>query len=86
MKAFELNYTKANGETNNYLILTPQELFAGGWGGFVAKVINIGSPNTIRRFNWHRINSLAPLHKRQSGAPPALSIYSPLDELAESLT
>jgi hypothetical protein len=62
MKAFKLNYTKANGETNDYLILTPQESFAGGWGGFVAKVYNTGLPNSMRRFNWHRI-------KRQQGLP-----------------
>jgi hypothetical protein len=63
-KAFELNYTKANGKTENYLILTPDEFFFSGNGGFVATVCRDGYENVIRRFNWHRINSFAPLHKR----------------------
>ena len=66
-KAFELNYTKANGKTEDYLILTPNEFFFSGNGGFVATVCRDGlgpSSPVIRRFNWHRINSFAPLHGR----------------------
>jgi hypothetical protein len=69
-KIFKLNYTKANGKTKDYLILTPSASFDEGFGGFFAEIFpeypNGGWASTvdgIRRFNWHRINSLTPLHE-----------------------
>ena len=73
-KAFTLNYTKANGKTKDYLILTPSEFFSSGNEGFVAMVCRDGYENVIRRFNWHRVNSFAPLHERATLANGRASV------------
>ena len=65
-KVYKLNYTKADGTTKQHLILAPHKMFTEGRGGFVAWVFAKDGSHTdrVRRFNWHRVNSFEPLHKR----------------------